>query len=379
MILGRAGRTLPNENRSTRTSLWAVHALRRDFFLRMIAFSALAIVNTKMSLAQDLTSESELVVQTIADNLRHPTGIAIHPQTGIIFVAEQGAQQIVRVVDGNADTAVFGFRKEVAAEEPREEQILHLAFIDQSTLAVIVKSLPKNEYDILVLKNVSTEAGKKLSAAISSRYRIGRTVSKDLLSDLTNFAQGGFSIFLTGKSAENAHWLAKGSIAETGISKPVPVAPISEANSIRTPTAIACSPMGFLTVGFVGADAIHSESSLAFFDDDGGKLGEARLDLADVWGLAYHPTNGRLFALGRQKGGDNNPGLFQIVTASDGLSGISHRVLALPRPTAFVFDAKGELFVSLHGEDTSVNEAPMSGFVIKISGLDASHPTWLAR
>ena len=47
--------------------------------------------------------------QVVLGGLSHPSGLAIQPQSDVLFIAESGAGRVVRVVDGELQEVAVGF------------------------------------------------------------------------------------------------------------------------------------------------------------------------------------------------------------------------------------------------------------------------------
>ena len=47
--------------------------------------------------------------EVVLEGLNNPTSVAVQPGTGVVFIADSGAQRIIRVVDGLAEEVITGF------------------------------------------------------------------------------------------------------------------------------------------------------------------------------------------------------------------------------------------------------------------------------
>ena len=82
-------------------------------------------------------TEAGLKVTTVLTGLNNPSGIAIQPETGTVFIADSGNLQVVKLVDGKAEPAIIEFPKDVYGKGPKVNiGPLGLAFLDKNTLVV---------------------------------------------------------------------------------------------------------------------------------------------------------------------------------------------------------------------------------------------------
>ncbi|MFO0941048.1 MAG: hypothetical protein U0930_09790 [Pirellulales bacterium] len=68
-------------------------------------------------LAEIKTEAGRLVVR-VTDGLNNPTSVVVQPETGLIFVADSGNGQVVRVLDGKVDPVITDFPKEALGTTP---------------------------------------------------------------------------------------------------------------------------------------------------------------------------------------------------------------------------------------------------------------------
>ncbi len=316
--------------------------------------------------------DAPLAIERIAENLRDPFGIAIQPDSESIFVAERGGYQIIRLLGDQVEPVIQGFR----ADGPRRELVGPLLFVDASTLVVLCKSMPEGEDEYFVFSAVPKNPGRKIGAGAAQKYRIGRRVAKELLSELADLTASGLSIFIAGANLDGEPGLGKGSLAESRIQKIEPLRLANINPAWGRPTAIADSSRGHLTLAVASKNGEKDSCWLTFWDDDGNCLGESPLAAAEIRGLAYHPDGGRLFGIGRidDRG---QPALLHIIASPVGRNVRAVKVVELSDPRAMVFTKSGDLLLANSRVATSETEATTSGEILRISGLDQSNPSWL--
>ena len=98
-------------------------------------------------LAQEPASE------TLLSGLTNPSGVAVQPETGIVFVADSGTGRVVRVVEGKAEVVIQGFPLDSYGKEPSYAVgPLGLTFLDKDRLVVGGGGLPDGEELLRVYK-----------------------------------------------------------------------------------------------------------------------------------------------------------------------------------------------------------------------------------
>ncbi len=82
-------------------------------------------------------ARGETTAETVLGGLSNPSGLAVQPETGHVFVSDSAAGKIIRVVDGKAEDVVIGFKMDIYGKGPKYDiGPLGLAFWDKDTLVV---------------------------------------------------------------------------------------------------------------------------------------------------------------------------------------------------------------------------------------------------
>src|SRR5262245_10966897 len=89
-------------------------------------------------LVASMAISAEPKTTVVLTGLNNPSGIAIQPETGAIFVSDSAALRVVRVgKEGKAEDAITGFTKDIYGKGPMYDiGPLGLAFVDKDTLVV---------------------------------------------------------------------------------------------------------------------------------------------------------------------------------------------------------------------------------------------------
>ncbi|MCA9221219.1 MAG: hypothetical protein KDA71_12885, partial [Planctomycetales bacterium] len=93
------------------------------------------VVSVVFAWAAACSAEEKITV--VLDKLHNPTGLAVQPNTGHLFVADSGSSKIVRIVEGKSEDVVVEFPTDVYGKGPKYNiGPLGLAFVDENTLVV---------------------------------------------------------------------------------------------------------------------------------------------------------------------------------------------------------------------------------------------------
>lgn len=306
----------------------------------------------------------------VVDGLKNPTGIAIRPETGEVFVAESGAQRVVRIVDGKAKPMIVGFGKDAYGKGPIYDiGPLGLLFLNKDTLVVGGGGHPDGEDKVY---GFSVPAGDAdLIQAEKASMGIQKLIFNDEKPAEGNFyalAKGTKGIYVTCNGDDKKGWVSRiiynQEFRLTGFTRA-----IATVESVKTtaPVAITYSKQGHLVVGQMGKIEDEKDSRLTFYSEEGALLDDFKLDLYDVTGLAYGPKHGRLFATDFHWTNPKDGGLYKIVATKDKRGCKPVLMAKLERPTALAFTPEGDLYVTLAGDP---NSASPDGKLIVFKKMD---------
>lgn len=299
------------------------------------------------------SASSPLTPQKVFGGLDHPCGIAVQPDTGTIFVAESGAGQIVRIVDGARQPVVTGIERAAYSGlgETFSAGPLGLLFLNRRLLIAGGAGAADHRDRLAVYVIPISDAQTLTEGQATFLGPVTTDDSADPLGDFFNLAAGELAVFATCRTDKDAGWLVKAEYQSEQFAKLEPYMPTAAELGPGPPSAITVGPHGDLVLAQLGSR--HGvDSSITFVDPSSGKT-RLRLPtgLKDITGLAYSPR-GNLFALH-----------FAPITAQGGLYRLdaSYRekkqsvqptqIAPLERPTAMAFGKQGELYITtLKGE-----------------------------
>ncbi|MFO1066865.1 MAG: hypothetical protein U0892_23670 [Pirellulales bacterium] len=295
-------------------------------------------------------AQDGLKVETIVEGLDNPAGLAIQPETGVVFVSESGASRVVKIVDGKAEPVVTDFPVDVYGKGPKYNiGPLGLLFINQNTLVVGGGDLPDGEeqlrvFDLKDLKEPLKADKSKLSKTLAAEGDIKGEGNFYALAATPD------AIYVTCNGDDTKGWVSKATIKDGEITGYERYLATKEATEIDAPVGITISPRGELVVGQMGEITVPNDGLITFYDAASKEmLLNLKTNLHDITALAYSPR-GQLYALDFAWADTKQGGLFQIL--ADGDKGVkTKKIKELDKPTAMAFDAEGALYITVIGEE----------------------------
>lgn len=322
--------------------------MRISQFLRTLR--AVAACLPVVCLAVPAQAQDGLKVDTILSDLDNPCGIAIQPETGVVFVSDSGASKIVKVVDGKAEPVITDFPVDIYGKGPKYNiGPLGLLFLDQNTLVVGGGDLVDGEellrvYDLKDMKEPlkadKMKASYKLAAADDIKgegnfYALAKTED---------------AIYVTCNGDDTKGWVSRANYKGADVSSYERYLDTKTATEVDAPVGITVSPRGELVVGQMGEVTVPNDSLITFYNAASKtKLLNLKTNLHDITALAYSPR-GQMYALDFAWVDTKQGGLFQIL-ADTKEAAKTKKIVELDKPTAMVFDAEGALYITVIGEE----------------------------
>ena len=298
--------------------------------------------------------------QTVIENLNHPCGVAIHPESGVAYVSDSGNGRIVRIVDGVAEEVVAGHPvSDLGNEFGFAAGPLGMAFLgDENQLIVGSGGWASGEdrvhgFDL-------TESPVKLETAQTWTMTSKSGSGSAKAGDFYGIATFNGKIWVAPVADPQFGWL--GQLTRQKADEVVfePGIDTRKATGIGLPCAITISPDGFIVAGQHGEN--DNSSVLGFYDQATGAL-RAKFDLGQhgIVALAYGPNAGRLFALFNSRQHPAENGLYKLVARKRNTACEARLIHKLQDPRALAFATNGDLFVTAGREN---------GALLKFEGLD---------
>ena len=330
----------------------------RMFAIKRVC-SALVVVPICLSLlfaGNSQTNAQDAIPEVVVKGLNNPSGVAIQPETGHVFVADSGAGRVVRVIDGEIEAVITGFSTEGYGTNPTYKiGPLGLLFLDKETLVVGGGGLPDGQDMIRVFKVPGVGEGTIDITAISGKeFALGATTD-DAGNELPgegNFyglARGTNGIFVTCNGDDKKGWVSYAEVKKNQITEFKRLIPTKSITEVDAPVAATISPQSCLVIGQMGETQNAKDSLLTFYSQSGTKLGIYRTGLNDITGLAYGPRHGRLFALDFNWANPKKGGLYKLVDMNRENQCEAVLMSQLEKPTALAFTLTGDCYITLAG------------------------------
>jgi hypothetical protein len=305
---------------------------------------------------------SDTVVKKLASGLGSPWSIAVRPDgssRGELYVGDRGGGRILRIVLDHPDVVeevITGFpQAKVSKEKSATPGIESLYFLDHSRLIasggddmqpfVRLYELPDSSGalkfdDQKQSIEVAAENRQELETAGVRGFRsIARPRANDRVSDM---------LLLAGTSDEPQTGLWKIPLRANTMEDTAPF-PFTKTNDkIHSVDAIAVASSGYVTVAVTVVRDSASHSMLKFIDPtDGRSRLDVPTDLEGIFGLAYNPLTGDLFAAGFEAGLTSS-GVYRLDDGGEPGKprGRAKKIAALRQATALAFSSDGTLFVT---------------------------------
>jgi len=323
-------------------------------------------------------SAQDAIPEVVTKGLNNPSGVAIQPETGHVFVADSGAGRIVRVIDGKAEAVITDFPTEGYGTNPTYKiGPLGLLFLDKETLVVGGGGLPDGDDLLRVFKVPGVGEGSIDASATHGNAlalpATGEEGEDDFVPGEGNFyglARGSAGIFVTCNGDDDKGWVSLATLKRDEISKFTRKIATKVFTEVGAPVAATTSPEKYLVIGQMGEIKNVKDSLLTFYSQSGTKLGIYRTGLNDITGLAYGPRHGRLFALEFNWANPQQGGLYKLVAIKNDDDRCEAVLMSrLEKPTSLAFTKDGDCYITLAGSAKPADGKP-DGQLILIRQLD---------
>lgn len=309
----------------------------------------------------------------VLEGLNNPCGVAIQPETGVVFIADSGNYQVVKMVEGKAEPVITDFPKDVYGKGPKVNiGPLGLLFLDKNTLVVGGGGQPDGQELLRVY--TLPEDGKAVKAdseALTASFPLAPT--DDILGEGNFYALAATpeGIYVTCNGDDTKGWVSRAALDGNKVTSFERHIATKEATEVDAPVGITVSPQGYLVVGQMGEINVPGDSLITFYDinDDGKMLLNLKSGLHDISAIAYSKRD-QMYVLDYAWADPSQGGLFQILEDNDSDTGMrAEKLMSLDKPTSMVFDADGSLYITIVGETEDANSKGQLIHVTKEAGL----------
>jgi sugar lactone lactonase YvrE len=325
----------------------------------------------------------------VLGDLDHPSGVAIQPETGHVFISDTGRGRVVRWVEGQLQPVVVRFPSaDTGQDVGGRPGPLGLIFLDNQTLAIGVGGASGERASVRVVRipppgsdPISADSAIRLDSADDTVagvvegacYSLAKTKLKTI-----------DALLATGGDVSQAGWLAVIPLlkpdqlaAAESYGRLTRLLPANSGDALHGPRGISIGPYGELVVGQMGEIGEQADGRLTIYRmSDGKRLLDLPTGLYDVAAIAYGkplaPSNKRrLYALDFATSRPDAAGLFRLDAQwRDGQIGVqATRISTLPHPTAMAFAPDGTLYVCQFGVARDGDPQPSGQLVRFAPGL----------
>lgn len=312
----------------------------------------------------------KIVVQHLVTNLESPSGVAVQPKTGHVFISSRygiyrfvpKTKKLYLEIDSYPDST-YG-KGDIKSYTKFNIGPLGLTFMDDTHLVVGDGSRPDGAELVRVYKidakpKVRPDGLNEVKAAA---YTIGPIKAKEGVSikgegNFYGVAVGGGAIFVTCNGDDTKGWIAKATIKDGKPGKElVPTIATKTATGVDAPAPIIFWNDGKeLLVGQMGEMNKAGDSLLTTYDVKTGKLlKKYKTGLSDIVGLAYSPKTKKLYATdfgwldaSKKEAKEKVGGLYELIIKDGKVE--AKKIVALDKPAGMSFDADGKLYITQFG------------------------------
>ena len=317
-----------------------------------------------------VVSAIETEPATVVEGLNNPCGVAIQPETGDVFVADSGADRVVRIVDGKLEDVITGFGKDVYGKGPMYDiGPLGLAFINKDTLVVGGGDKPDGEELLRFFKVPAKGAAAITAADAVSSFALAAEGDIKGEGNFYAIAISKGNVYVTCNGDDTKGWVAKATLDGDKAKSYARFIATKEAVEVDAPVGIAIEPNdGHIAVGQMGEITVPGDSLLTFYRaTDGKMLSNYPTGLSDIDALAYSPEK-QLYALDFSWHDTTEGGLFHLISKRvNGEPSVEAiKVASLDKPTSMAFSKDGSLYVAIIGTKNEGSDQP-GGKIVKFT------------
>ena len=310
----------------------------------------------------------KVVVEKLAD----PSGIAIQPETGHIFVAESRLGRILRIVDGQPQPVIVtGPDESVELGADARFRPLGLGFIDRHTLVIGTGNHPRHEAAVYVTQIPDVGADPLHLDSLLKLGPLHRTDESPELGDFISVVASKSMVYAAESDERTKGYIFGAEIKDLkqldkleSFGQLRRFIATREAAKVPSPSGMTLSSRGEIVVGQTGALDDSRDSRLSFYrSTDGRLLLNLEIELLDVIAVQYGapkpPSNkADLYVLDLANASPEMAGLYRLVAEfRSGKQAVrAVKIASLDRPTAMAIASDGSMYVTVLGPaSTSTN------------------------
>ncbi len=331
--------------------------------MRQLSFSLAGMVSLCTCLVVSNTAfqhlhAAEPAHKVLVKGLDNPSGLAVQPGSGHLFVAARDGVHRVEPNSGQTFPEITGYPTDIYGKGPKYNiGPLGVGFIGKSTLVVSDGSRPDGSEVVRCYKVTASPASEPQHEEKNATCTIGPITA----GEASTQGEGNFyamainesGIYITANGDDTKGWVLKAPLAKGQPESLEPYLATKPAVEVDAPVGITFAPTGELVIGQMGEMNVPHDSLLTMYDAASKKLlASHKTNLFDIAGLAYSPKTGKLYAVDFAWADTTQGGLYELAVSGNAVK--ATKIASLLKPTALAFDDAGNLFVTVFG-DTDAN------------------------
>jgi len=310
--------------------------------------------------------------KVLVSGLDNPTGVAVQPGTGHVFIASHAGVHRLDPATGKISAEITGYPDptDVYGKGPKYPiGPLGLAFLDESHLVVGGGSRKDGAELVRVYKVGAEPKEQKEADAVKTLGPIkpgDETIKGE--GNFYGIAVVGGAIYVTCNGDDTKGWVAKATHKDGKWSKLRLAIATKEATDVDAPGPVTASKTGkAVVVGQIGEVTVEGDSLLTFYSAKGKLQRKLTTSLNDIAGIAYSKS-GKLYATDFSWVDAGKGALYQLMPGKkDSTEAKAKKILELDKPTGIAFGEDGTAYIAVFG--TVKDDGKPAGSVIAVSGL----------
>lgn len=306
----------------------------------------------------------EAKIEVLAEGLSNPFAVAVQPETDVVYVAESGAQRVVRYFDGKIEPVITGFPASKA--DGYVAGPMSLMFMERSGLWV---GRVWGDEGCVSLYRLQKE-NVALKAFHQKQYVAPEKIEgMPKLANYRSLAFHNVNFYAIGEGVKQ-NWISLGELSANGTLTGFRPAIEGRQGSVERPAAVTVDPLGgYLAVTRTGKPTPQLDGLLSMYSLSGKWLADYPLEVRDPVSVAYNSVSQRMFVLDANYANPEKGGLYAVYVDSQSKC-VAKKLCEVPWGRSMMFDSKGHLFVTSLGADAkSANQKP-AGKLLRITIAD---------
>lgn len=333
--------------------------------------SVFCLATALLLLASVPSLHAQVQVKTVVTNLNNPSGLAIQPETGAVFIADSGHKRVLSYHPAERKVAVriTGFTQDIYGKGPMYDiGPLGLLFMNKNTL-VVGDGGQKDGQELMRVFTLAESGELTIDDGKNSGPIEPGEQSAMGEGNFYAMATDGKSVFVTSNGDDTKGWVLKLDMSGAEPGKLETFIATKVATEVDAPVAITMNSDGKIVIGQMGEVNVPKDSLYTVYDAEGKLIAKAKTELFDIAGLAYHPKSGKLYAVDFAWMDNKEGGLYRLDVTTEGeeTKVTATKIVALDKPTAMAFASDGSLYVTVFGTaEEGATKKP--GQLVKITG-----------